>query len=1024
MTSTQSTKPKQTTYWRVDVMNKPAVADALGEALLGDIRDLGLSGVQALRTSRIFLIGGPLERREIERIARELLADPVCERFEIYAENEPVPQPDDAVAVEVHLKSGVMDPVAESTMLAIADMHLEADSVRTAHRYLISPRPDEQALQTICRRVLANDCIEDVVIGFRPAGPPPRPQPYTFQLRTVPLRDLDEAQLAELSRQAHLFLSVEEMREIQRHYRALGRDPTDLELETFAQTWSEHCVHKTFKSSIIYRGDPMPAGPPGAVRPEPKGFGNGTVEYRYGNLLTETIVAATEKVAKPWCLSVFVDNAGIIEFDDRYGVAFKVETHNHPSAIEPYGGAATGIGGVIRDIVGCGLAAKPVANTDVFCFGPPDWPLAKLPRGVLHPRRIAKGVVAGVRDYGNRMGIPTVNGAVYFDSRYLGNPLVYCGCLGLIPKDKIDKAAQPGDVIVVVGGRTGRDGIHGATFSSAELTDTHADEFAHAVQIGNPITEKKFVDVLLQARDHASGPLYRCITDCGAGGLSSAVGEMAERIGAEVDLEKVPLKYAGLRYDEIWISEAQERMVLAVPPERLDVLLDLFASEDVEATAIGRFRDDGKLVLRYEGHLVGQINCRLLHKGLPRKTRTASWRCQAPQPPADSHVHLYTASGSLAEKLLKLLGHPSLASKHWIIRQYDHEVQGGSALKPLTGKCNDGPADAAVVRPVLESEQGVAIGCGLAPHLSDWDPYWMAVAAMDEAIRNVICVGAEADRIAVLDNFCWGKTDDPEQLGSLVRAAQGCHDAAVAFDVPFISGKDSLNNEFVLDEAEAARLGFADSRISIPGTLLISAVGLVERADRCVTMDLKAAGNVLLLVGPSWAWCGASAQFPFDWQTARQVHRAVAALIEEQLVAAAHDCSEGGILAAVAEMCIAGRRGAWIDAAFPAGRDGADDAIRDAAELRNDVALAGKAWSRPATDSQQWLLAEAPSRYIVEVRPAALAEVGEALREVPWICLGVTGGDTDALRVTGVGAVPIQVEIEALREAWQRPLDW
>jgi len=998
-------------YWRVDVQTKPELPDVHAGGVLADIRDLGIKDVQEVRSARIFYIGGELTREHIEQIASELLADSVCEQYSIYAEGEPLPDPQDAVAVEVHLRPGVMDPVAESTVLAIKDMALKAESVRTARRYLIRPRPDPASLETIIRRVLANDCIEEAIVGCRPASPPVRPNPYRFRLRTIPIRNLDDEGLMRLSQEGHLFLSLEEMKTIQQYYRSLGREPVDVELESLAQTWSEHCVHKTFKSEILYEGHPLPEGPTGCSRPRTERTENGPVAYRYRNLLKETIVAATEKLAKPWCLSVFVDNAGIIEFDEQFGVAFKVETHNHPSAIEPYGGAATGIGGVIRDIVGCGLGAKPVANTDVFCFAPPDWPLERLPKGLLHPRRIAKGVVAGVRDYGNRMGIPTVNGSVYFDSRYLGNPLVYCGCVGLIPKDKINKQARPGDAIVLIGGRTGRDGIHGATFSSAELTDRHAEQFAHAVQIGNPITQKKFVDVLLQARDHPSGPLYRCITDCGAGGLSSAVGEMAAEIGAEVDLDAVPLKYEGLRYDEIWISEAQERMVLAVPPERLQALLELCRSEDVEATVIGRFRNDGKIILRYEGHEVCSMDCRFLHEGRPKSVRKARWQPGKSQVPADSHVQIYFSSESLKQRLLKMLSHPTVASKHWIIRQYDHEVQGGSVIKPLLGKCNDGPSDAAVIRPRLDGRRAIAIGCGLCPHWSDWDPYWMAVCAVDEALRNVICVGAQIDRIAILDNFCWGKTDDEEQLGALVRAAQGCHDAAIAFGTPFISGKDSLNNEFLVDEADARRLGLPSRRITIPGTLLISAVGIVPDAGRCVSMDLKGEGNLLLMVGPGWSWPQKDGSLPFDWNIARSVHQAVAKLLAAGLVRAAHDCSEGGIVTAVAEMCIAGRCGANIR-------------ISTSPEAASNRSEAAALLRHAENDIEQWLLAEGPSRYILEVRPEDMQETSKMLSGVPWMQIGVVGGQTEPLAVECDGRILLTADIDELKAAWQSTLDW
>src|SRR5205085_2289833 len=499
------------------------------------------------------------------------------------------------------------------------------------------------------------------------------------------------------------------------------------------------------------------------------------------------------------------------------------------------GGANTGLGGVIRDPLGTGLGARPICNTDVFCFAPPDTPPESLPSGVLHPMQVMQGVVAGVRDYGNRMGIPTVNGAVCFDPRYLGNPLVYCGTVGLIPVDRCKKEPQAGDLIVAVGGRTGRDGIHGATFSSVELTAESEKVSGGAVQIGNAITEKKLLDVLLQARDQL---LYHAITDCGAGGFSSAVGEMGEQLGAHVDLDRAPLKYAGLSYTEIWISESQERMVLAVPPEKWDQLELLCRSEDVEAAVLGHFEATGQLRLFYQGQQVADLAMAFLHNGRPNIVRRATRQV----PPSDNWL---STSGAPArqedynETLLRILSSPNVCSKEWIIRQYDHEVQGGSVLKPLVGISDDGPGDAAVVTPVLGSWRGLAIGCGLNPHYGDLDPYAMAAAAVDEAVRNVVAVGADPARIALLDNFCWGNTNEPDVLGALVRAAEACRDVAVAYMMPFVSGKDSLHNEY--------RSG--DHHIRSPGTLLISALGIVPDVRHSVSVDLKAPGNRLYLVG-------------------------------------------------------------------------------------------------------------------------------------------------------------------------------
>ncbi|MBU0617880.1 MAG: phosphoribosylformylglycinamidine synthase [Planctomycetes bacterium] len=923
--------------FRIEIVDgSRQAAAARDEALVLELREAGLAQLKHVRSSRLFFLEGTLTCPAAEEIAHGLLVDPITETAAVLAENDQPTGASSELSVEVHPKPGVMDPVAESTLAELRAEGHAVDLVRTARRYVLTgPIRGSDVLAAVAR-VLSNDCIEQVVLGTAGVRPALKPPVFDFELRHVAVRELNATGLQALSRDSHLFLSLGEMQAIQRHFREQGRDPTDLELETIAQTWSEHCVHKTLKSAIVYRGAPMG----GTGRESP-------IEIRYENLLKDTIARATDELVAdgrgPQCLSVFVDNAGVIAFDDDFGIAFKVETHNHPSAIEPYGGAATGIGGCIRDVMGCGLGARPIANTDVFCVAPSDWPHDKLPRGVLHPRRILRGVVRGVSDYGNRMGIPTVNGAVCFDPRYLGNPLVYCGCVGLIPRDKVHKGARVGDLVVVIGGRTGRDGIHGATFSSAELTDTHADEFSHAVQIGNAITEKRCLDAILRARDHESGCLYTAITDCGAGGLSSAVGEMSEAVGALVDLENVPLKYAGLRYDEIWISEAQERMVLAVPPDNIDRFMEIMRQEEVEATVIGRFGGDSsgtaRLIVRYDGAVVGDLDMRFLHHGLPKRERIAEWWPEDGERRSDRATKRRRGlePKAVLSRLKSLLRSPNVGSKEWIIRQYDHEVQGGSVVKPLGGPGN-GPADAAVLRPRLDSARGIALGCGNTAHLSDVDPYWMAVASIDEALRNVVAVGGDPARTAVLDNFCWGSCDEPRQLGTIVRACQGCCDAARAYGTPFISGKDSLNNEFALHVADVAELleimeryakceqrGFPDARrvfevaaqrirqsrrLSIPGTLLISAVSLIDDVGICVTSDLKQAGNRLCLVG-------GLPQMEFSLAEAASVHAAVADAIRRGLIVACHDSSDGGWLVAIAEMAIAGNRGVELAVSNP-----------------------------------------------------------------------------------------------------------
>lgn len=891
--STPHTQP-ELSRWHVRVSPRTGQADAAGRAVLGDIHQLGLEHVSDVHSARIYFFAGRLAKADMQLLAQELLCDPVAEQYEIavgFSNRD-----DRGDAIEVHPLPGVMNPVALTARAAAnrllanrgsPDAHVH--EVQTARRYKIHGARSRAELEQIAGKALANDCVERWYIrgfGRDDTIPEKFPEPIIkpFKLERVALSRLGDEELVKLSRSAHLFLSLEEMRAIRDHFVRLEREPTDLELETLAQTWSEHCVHKTLKSAVDYRGEDF--GRPGETN------------VRFENLLKETIVRTTNELARDWCLSVFVDNAGVIAFDEHHGVAFKVETHNHPSAIEPYGGAATGVGGCIRDVMGCGLGAKPIASTDVFCLAPPDFPAERIPAGVLHPRRVLKGVVSGVRDYGNRMGIPTVNGAIYFDERYLANPLVFCGCVGLIPRDRIHKKASACDFIVVAGGRTGRDGIHGATFSSAELTGTHADEFSHAVQIGNAIEEKKLLDAQLIARDHPDGCLYSAVTDCGAGGLSSAVGEMGEQLGALVDLEKVPLKYAGLRYDEIWISEAQERMVFAVPPERIEKFMSVFNAEEVEATIIGQFTNDRVLHVRYGGHTVGELSMEFLHHGLPRLQRKAVWTTRKKQ------FNRPERKGSFQQQLLDAISDLNVASKEWVIRQYDHEVQGRSVIKPLAGP-ESGPSDAAVLRPIYTSAQGIALACGLCPHWSDYDPYWMAIRAVDEAFRNVICVGADPSRVAILDNFCWPKVDTEESLGQLVRTCVGAAHAAMAYGLPFISGKDSLNNQFSMTPEDSKRTGLPQ-QLAIPPTLLISAIGIVEDVARCVTMDLKSPGNVIVI-----AHIGDSPEFELG--AALDLHTRVAGLIRQGKVAAAHDVSDGGLAVAIAEMCVAAGLGADVD---------------------------------------------------------------------------------------------------------------
>ena len=987
---------------RVEVRPKSGQRDPRADAVIRQAASLGLPRPSAAQHASVYLLEGDLSEGQVRRIADELLADPVTQVAELQARGTVRPRLD--ALIEVHPLPGVTDPAAESVEAAVRAMFGTAVTVRTGDRYDLGGVKQSDAT-TIGEKALANAVIHG--IHSEPWHPERFPAGHGYSLRIVevPVRELTDVQLEKLSREAHLFLSLDEMRAIQAEYRRLGREPREIELETLAQTWSEHCVHKTLKSTVRYREANLGAGQrslaaaaaPG--RPGHVAEADGSVTIR--NLLKSTVAAGTfalideERADRiDWCLSVFVDNSGVIAFDEHHAVCFKCETHNRPSAIEPYGGAATGIGGCIRDIMGTGLGAKPIAATDVFCVAPLTG--TDVPAGCLPPRRILTQVVAGVRDYGNRMGIPTVNGAVWFDPRYVGNPLVYCGVIGVMPRTMVKGETRRGDRIVAIGGRTGRDGIHGATFSSAEVEHGHSTEFSHAVQIGNAITEKKMLDAMLAARDQADGPLYSGTTDCGAGGFSSAIGEMGKDVGATVHLERAPVKYDGLSPTEIWISEAQERMVLSVPPAKVERLRAICAAHGVELCDLGEFGSaDGTIRLLWHGTEVGSLDTHFLHEGVPMPTREAVWDAawSAEQVPAAGNG---TGVGPrLLDTACTLLAHPNLASKEWIIRQYDHEVQGASVVKPLVGVGTGGPSDAAVVHPVAGSRRALAIGNGLATGWSA-DAYAMTLAAIDECVRNLVCVGADPARIAILDNFCWPSCDDPRNMGSLVRAAEACYDGALAYRAPFISGKDSLKNQFRTQDGRT---------IMIPPTLLVSGFGIVEDAERACTMDLKSTGNVLVLVGTTGARMGGSHRAMLgacghadmrlpDVDPARgaRTAHAVAACIAHGAVRSAHDPSEGGLLPALAEMCFAGGLGARIDLShMPVTGTDVPDECR--------------------------AFAEDPHRYVLEVEPSKLGTVQAHLDGIPHAVIG-TVTDEPTLELVGVRVPRESSPISALRSAW------
>jgi phosphoribosylformylglycinamidine synthase II/phosphoribosylformylglycinamidine synthase I len=978
-------------WFRVEIRSR-SPEDPEGSRLVQTARAQGFERLRACRRDRVCFLHGPLSLPEVERLARLLLADPILETFQILPLEDPfepldvLPEKRDAHRIEVTLLPGLRDPSVENLIRAAHRLGFTGlERAAWGWIFRLWGELEERDLQRLAVEHCANPLIHRYAIDRCVAPPFDNEVPTPAVVEVIPLREADEEALRALNARRRLSLSIEELRAIQDHFRARGRDPTDVELEAIAQTWSEHCAHKTFKARIRYTGPP-----PGASSDAPPQ----TVEIN--GLLDACIRAVTAQVGRPWLRSALVDHAGIIALDGRWDLALKVETHNHPSAVEPFGGASTGVGGVIRDILAVG--ARPIALLDVLCFGPPDLPASALPPGALHPQRIAEGVIHGIEDYGNKMGIPNVCGAVFYHPGYAANPLVFCGCLGLLPHQASAAAPQPGDLIVVIGNRTGRDGLGGATFSSAGLDPEAPSAARGAVQIPNPILEKQILEVILQARDEG---LYHAVWDCGAGGLSSAVGEMARDLGAQVDLDRVPLRDARLQPWEIWLSESQERMVLAIPPACWPRFEEICNRHGVEAAIIGVLEPTGKLRLRYRSRIVGELDLDFLHNGRPQRILEARW-----SPPAPPALIPIAPPEDLEEILLALLAHPNIRSREEILRRYDHEVQGATAVKPLVGAASHGPGDAPVLAPLEVgagegSAPGVALSVGLAPLYGEWDPYGMAWAAVDEAFRNLVAVGADPDRVALLDNFCWGDVGDPEQLGALVRCAQGCRDAALAYQAPFISGKDSLNN-FHLDALGRRR--------SIPGTLLITGLGIVPDLSRTVTMDLKSPGSWLYLVGETRAELAGSHYLqirpggrpgaerlpqpvPHALARLRALHRAIAA----GLVRACHDLSEGGLGVALAEMCLAGRLGAEVD-------------------------LRKVPCPEVASEDDVLLFSESLCRFLVEVRPEDASAFEAMLEGHPIARIGRVSED-GLLRVVGLdGRERIRLPVEALERAWRGTL--
>jgi len=932
---------------RVEIFYKKPDQDGRAKKTLSRLHKSVSTAVQSVVVVDGFLFEGVTGLNS--EIAQKVFSDPVAQEVRVDQPAGEELKPWDFL-VEVTYKAGVTDPVVitcrEAMETALETKLPSSAVIKTTQAFYFQGQADQEAVEKIAAH-LHNPLIQQAKVitkaqwkeGKRlPEMYSNKVAPSSIQVEEISLEGLKDDQLAEISRTRLLALETEEMQAIQSYYadpetkaarkaKGMTENPTDAELEMIAQTWSEHCKHKIFAADIDYTEEGK--------------------TQKIKSLYSTYIKNTTKELSKErdFLRSVFHDNAGVVQFDQDTLLCFKAETHNSPSALDPYGGAITGIVGVNRDIMGTGKGAKPIFNTNVLCFGDPNTPAEDIPEGLLHPRQVMDGVHHGIIDGGNQSGIPTVAGAFVFDESYKGKPLVFAGTGGILPakvngEESWIKHIDAGDKIIMLGGRIGKDGIHGATFSSQALDE---DSPTSAVQIGDPITQKKMTDFLLEARDRG---LYKGITDNGAGGISSSLGEMAEYSGGvRIDLDKAPLKYEGLAPWEILVSESQERMSLSVDPSTLDEFMALAQQRDVEATVIGEFTDSGFVHLTYQDKPVGLLSMEFLHNGLPTMQLKANW-----VPPVRENNNLQ--GRDLKKDLLNLLADPTIASKESLVRQYDHEVQAQSVIKPFTGLKMDGPSEGAVLRPKLDSLKGVTVTHGVCPRISDEDTYHMAMNAVDEAYRAHIALGGNPEEASALDNFCWPdpieseKTPDGQyKLAQLVRSCQGLQKACMDYKLPLISGKDSMKNDAVL----------GGQKVSIRPTLLVSLMGTIENVEKAMTTDFHTPEDLIYILGETRGETGGTSIEKLsgvqlgtvpkvDTQKALSLYNALHQAIQSEQVTSCHDLSDGGLGVALTECAIGGKTGAEIDL--------------------SQIPVTQEGW-----EEGRLLFCETPSRFLVSIKP-------------------------------------------------------
>ena len=978
--------------YRIEIFN--TVADFRGLEVMKSLKGLGYD-IAHLVTADNYLFGIPLSKANIETVAG-LLTQPVTQKYLI---NEPYMPENFDYAVQIGYLPGVTDNIAHTVKELTEDLLKEKSELGTSifssvtYFFSCSSATNINAMALELYNPLIQAALikpKDVYIQDGGMG---RTMPIvtiseSLETDIVSLNVSDEELLrigkegiagADGRRRGPLALDMAYLNAIKKYFHETEkREPTDIELESIAQTWSEHCKHTIFAASI----DDITDG-----------------------LYKHYIKGATNRIRKDkgdadFCLSVFTDNSGGIAFDENYIISDKVETHNSPSALDPFGGSITGIVGVNRDAIGFGMAAKPIANRYGFCFADPaDEHLLYRDKetAMLSPRRIMEGVIKGVNAGGNTSGIPTPQGFIYFDERYKGKPLVFVGTVGLSPREVngapfVEKSAMPGDNIVMVGGRVGADGIHGATFSSEALTTGSP---ATAVQIGDPITQKKLSDAIVkEARDMG---LYRSITDNGAGGLSCSVAEMAKESGGfEVELERVPLKYQGLAPWQIWISESQERMTLSVPDDKLNAFMDLMTRRGVESAVIGRFTASERGIVTYNKKKIFDLDMNFLHDGLPPKFLKTTYKKGGEAYPT------FDEPADMNEVFTVMVSRLNTAGFGFISRQYDHEVQGSSLVKPLQGKGKVN-GNVSAIKPVFDSPKAVALSQGLYPTYSEIDAYGMAACSIDTAVRNVIACGASYDGIALLDNFCWCDSNNPERLGQLKEAARGCYDFAVAYGAPFISGKDSMFNDFS---------GYDESgnsvKVSILPTLLISSIALIDNWQNCQTMDFKQAGDFIYIIGNTHDEMGGSEYLSFigrrisgkpyigtaipnvDAAAFSKTYRAVEMALSLGLAASSISIERGGLGVALAKSAMAGIKGCTIDLS-----------VMNKNKLRNDVLL----------------YSESQGRLLISVAPQNVSAFEDCFKGLPFTKIGSVN-ESDRIEIISDGKKAVDLKLEDIESAY------